>query len=66
MWKVKKILEGDYGCEELMPGESRKAVVYLVSDEGEEMQLLIDDDWLYEKDVVEGSIWKWKLDNNPE
>lgn len=63
MWKVTKILEGDYGCEELMPGESRKAVVYLISDEGQETQLLADDDWLYENDIVEGTIWKWSLGN---
>lgn len=40
MWKVQKILEGDYGCEELMPGESKKAVVYLVNNNGEEKQIL--------------------------
>ena len=62
MWKVTKILEGDYGCEELMPGESRKAVVYLKSEADEEKQLLIDDDWLYDNDVVEGVVWKWPID----
>ena len=47
-----------------MPGESRKAVVYLSNEENEDIQLLIDDDWLYENDVVEGSIWKWALEND--
>ncbi|MCQ2541346.1 MAG: hypothetical protein MJ112_03510 [Lachnospiraceae bacterium] len=59
MWKVQKILEGDYGCEELMPGESKKAVVYLVNNNGEEKQILADDDWLYENDIVEGSEWTY-------
>ena len=59
MWKVQKILEGDYGCEELMPGESKKAVVYLVNNNGDEQQILADDDWLYENDIVEGSEWTY-------
>lgn len=57
MWKVKKILEGDYGCEERMPGEPKNAIVYLINDEGIETNVLIDDDWLYENDIVEGCVW---------
>lgn len=57
MWRVKRILEGDYGCEERMPGEAKHAIVYLVNESGEETQKLMDDDWLYANDIVEGSIW---------
>ena len=34
MWKVTKILEGDYGCEERMPGEPKNAIVYLSDEAG--------------------------------
>lgn len=57
MFKVIKILEGDYGCEERMPGEAKNAIVYLQDESGNQIQKLVDDDWLYENDIVEGSIW---------
>lgn len=57
MWIVKRILEGDYGGEERMPGEPKNAIVYLVDENGNVVQKLVDDDWLYENDVVEGSEW---------
>ena len=57
MWIVKRILEGDYGCEERMPGEPKNAIVYLVDENGNVVQKLVDEDWLYENDVVEGSEW---------
>lgn len=58
MWIVKRILEGDYGCEERMPGEPKNAIVYLVDEDGKEIQKLVDDDWLYDNDIVEGKVWK--------
>lgn len=57
MWKVKRILEGDYGCEERMPGEPKNVIVYLIDEDDNEKQELVDDDWLYENDIVEGSDW---------
>ena len=30
MWKIKHIFDGDYGCEELRPGESPQVTVTLV------------------------------------
>lgn len=57
MFKVIKILEGDYGCEERMPGETKNAIVYLQDEDGNQIQKLVDDDWLYANDIVEGSIW---------
>lgn len=61
MYKVIKILEGDYGCEERMPGEPKNAIVYLRDEAGNEFQKMVDDDWLYENDIVEGSIWKYDV-----
>ena len=61
MWKVTKILEGDYGCVERMPGEPKNAIVYLSDEAGNEIQKLVDDDWLYVNDIVEGSIWKFEI-----
>ena len=57
MWTVTKILEGDYGCEERMPGEPKYAIVYLTDESGNVQQKLVADDWLYENDIAEGSIW---------
>ena len=56
-----RILEGDYGCEERMPGEARQAIVYLLDDAGNERQKQVDDDWLYANDIVEGSIWSFEV-----
>ena len=34
MWKIKQIFDGDYGCEELQPGQKPKVSVTLVDDAG--------------------------------
>ena len=34
MWKIKQIFDGDYGCEELAPGESPHVSVTLVNETG--------------------------------
>lgn len=61
MWTVTKILEGDYGCEERMPEEPKNAIVYLCDETGNELQKLVDDDWLYVNDIVEGSVWRYDI-----
>lgn len=61
MYKVVKILEGDYSCEERMPGEPKIAIVYLADESGNEIQKLVDDDWLYENDIVLGSNWEYEV-----
>lgn len=61
MLTVKRILEGDYGCEERMPGEPKMAIVYLVDEDGNETQKLVEDDWLYENDIVVGSVWNERI-----
>lgn len=61
MWKATKILEGDYGCEERMPGEPKNVIVYLADESGNEIQKLVDDDWRYENDIVPGSNWEYEV-----
>ena len=57
VWKVKKIREGDYGCEERQPGEKVKVLVTVENEQGEVYTFLEEDDWLYENQIEEGSIW---------
>ena len=35
MWKIKQIFDGDFGCEELAPGERPKVSVTLENEEGQ-------------------------------
>ena len=56
-WMVKRILEGDYGCEERTEEERKKVIVILENEEGLIRQLTADDDWLYAMGIDEGSVW---------
>ena len=60
VWKVQKIREADYGCEERQPGESLKVLVILENEQGEERRILEEDEWLYENQIEEGSLWPEK------
>lgn len=57
MWKIKKILEADYGCEERLPGEKLKCLVVLVNESGETRTLEAADEWLREHNLDENSEW---------
>ena len=57
MWIIKQILEADYGCEERMPGEKLKCLVYLENDQGEQRRIEVEDDWLCEWSLDEGTVW---------
>ena len=57
MWKIKKILEADYGCEERMPEEKLKCLVILENESGETKQLETEDEWLRDHNLDEGSEW---------
>ena len=61
MWKIKEILEADFGCEERQPGEQLKCLVRLENEEGETRELEGEDEWLYEQGLDEGSVWKIDL-----
>ena len=56
-WTVKRIQEGDYGCEERSAEERNQVIVTLENEDGTIRQLTADDDWLYTMGIDEGSIW---------
>lgn len=56
-WKVKRIQEADYGCEERPEGEKTRVIVTLTDGKNGIRQLLVEDDWLYEQGIDEGSEW---------
>lgn len=57
MWKIKQIFDGDYGCEEMQPGDKVKVTVYLENEAGEEKSIRVEDDWLMEQGIDVGDIW---------
>lgn len=57
MWKIRRIDEADYGCEERMPGEKTRVLVTIENDNGIEKQFEIADDWLIEHKLDEGDIF---------
>ena len=56
MWKVTHIYDDDFGCEGRMPGDKKKAILYIVNDDGVEKQIKVDEDYLAEHFIFEGSI----------
>lgn len=57
MWKIKQIFDGDYGCEELAPGQRPRVSVTLVNEAGEVRYVSVEDRWLTEQGLDEGSVW---------
>ena len=57
MWKIKQIFDGDYGCEELQPGQRPKVLITLVDDAGDEKLVSVEDDWLTENGLDVGAEW---------
>lgn len=57
MWKIKKIAEADYGCEERLPEEKLKCLVTLENESGKTRALEAADEWLREHNLDEGSEW---------
>lgn len=58
MWKIKQIFDGDYGCEEMQPGDKVKVIVYLENEAGEEKSIRVEDDWLTEQGLDVGAVWR--------
>ena len=56
-WTVKRIQEGDYGCEERTEEERNRVIVTLENEDGIIRQLEADDNRLYSMGIDEGSIW---------
>ncbi len=57
MWNIKQIFDGDYGCEELQPGQKPTVSVTLIDDAGNEKFVSVEDDWLIESGLDVGSRW---------
>ena len=60
MWKIKSILEANFGCEERQPDEKLKCLVCLENEDGKIRELEVEDEWLYEQGLDEGSVWPEK------
>ena len=56
-WMIRQIFDGDYGCEERLPGEGPKVSVTLVNEDGLEKYVSVEDNWLTEQGLTEGSLW---------
>ena len=57
MWKIVQIFDGNYGCEELAPGEKPKVSVTLENECGEQKYISVEDDWLVANNLDIGSEW---------
>lgn len=57
MWKITQIFDGDYGCEELTPGEKPKVTVTLEDESGARRYLRVEDDWLIKNGLDVGFVW---------
>ncbi|WP_026515014.1 hypothetical protein [Butyrivibrio sp. LB2008] len=57
MWIIKQIFDGDYGCEELQPGQKPKVSVTLENEAGEVRYVTAEDEWLIENGLEKGEVW---------
>ena len=57
MWKIKQIFDGDFGCEELAPGEKPKVSVTLENEEGQTKFISVEDAWLMDRGLNIGDAW---------
>ena len=56
-WTIRQIFDGDYGCEERLAGEGPKVSVTLMNEDGVEKYVSVEDNWLTERGLEEGSLW---------
>ena len=56
-WKIRQIFDGDYGCEDRLPGEGPKVSVTLTDESGVEKYVSVEDNWLRKRGLTEGSPW---------
>lgn len=57
MWKIRRIFDGEYGCEERMLGEEMKCLVVLENEECLTKEVMAEDKFLTENGLNEGDIW---------
>lgn len=63
MWKIVRIDEADYGCEERMPGEPLMVLVSLESEEGCRLQFEMPDNWMQLQNLDVGDEWPEDIDS---
>ena len=51
-WKIRQIFDGDYGCEDRLPGEGPKVSVTLTDESGVEKYVSVEDSWLRERGLT--------------
>ena len=54
MWRIVQIFDGDYGCEEILPGEKPQDSVILENEAREQKIVTVDDEELSERGISEG------------
>lgn len=57
MWKITQIFDGDYGCEEVSPGEKPKVSVTIEDDNGQKKFVSVEDAWLTANGLDVGDEW---------
>ena len=57
MWKIVQIFDGEYGCEEPASGAKPMVSVTLEDEQGNRKYVSVEDDWLVENGLEEGSVW---------
>lgn len=55
VYQITEIAEADFGCEERMPGEKAKVLLYLRDENNQETRREVEEDWLNELGLCEGS-----------
>ena len=62
MWMIILIFDGDYGCVVLAEGQSPKVSVTLVNESGQKKYVYVEDKWLVDSGLDEGSVWPEDID----
>jgi hypothetical protein len=57
MWTIVQIFDGEYGCEELAPGEKPKVLVTLENEIGERKSITVEDEWLLNNNMDDIGTW---------
>lgn len=62
MWKVTRIDEADFGCEERLPGEPLLVLVTIENDDGRVERFECAEDYLLAQNISEGDEWIEDID----
>lgn len=57
MWKIERITEADYGCEERQEGEKLRALVIVVDENGNKRYIEVEEEWLEINNINEKQEW---------